>query len=529
MNEVNLKKQLLQLPAKSGCYLFKNKDEKVIYVGKAQNLQKRISSYFQKTNYFREKIFDWEFFLTSNVKEALILEQNLIKQYQPRFNVLLKDDYYYPYIEITKGENPRYRLVKKVDLNRKSDYFGPFPNGSKAYEILHLLERLFPLAKCLGNLNKPCLHYMIGQCSGHCFQKISVDYYQQIKKQVIRFLQGKTQTVKKKLQTSLQKNLINLAFEIAQKQKKLLDSIELFTSEQNVEFADRNHRDFLGFYCQEKVITIVLLIYRFGRLLTIKQKTIPLLNEVEQEEILLSYLYQFYQKNLTPQFLYLPQTIENQELLTEQFVFTLNFPCHGQKKKILELAQQNAQQIWQNNFWNNFQQVNKKVTLEEMSKFLSIPFPYRIEALDISNLFHQDAVAGFLVFINGEKDINKSKFYKVDMNKLSDIERIKHACQLHYQKLAEKNLPNLIIVDGGQEQVKAVKSTLQNLKIPSLVVGLVKNEKHQTDSIINQNLKKVSLENNSQIKNFLTSLQEEVHNYTIKFHRKFHRQTIKNS
>ena len=193
-------KTLVQIPDQSGCYLFRNKDEVIIYIGKAKNLRKRVGSYFPASpdNYFHQQIYSFTTIITNNVKEALILEQNLIKQHQPRFNVLLKDDHYYPYLEITSSKNPRYQIVRKINWEKKSEYFGPFPDGSKAREILQILERLLPLAKCKGNLGKLCFYYTINQCSGHCFQKVDTEYYENIKKEVRKFFQGQTHEIKKK-------------------------------------------------------------------------------------------------------------------------------------------------------------------------------------------------------------------------------------------------------------------------------------------------------------------------------------------
>src|SRR4051812_17147497 len=267
-----------QIPNNSGCYLFRNKEETIIYIGKAQNLRKRVSSYFPASldNYFHQQIHTVNTIITNNVKEALILEQNLIKRHHPRFNVLLKDGHYYPYLEITAGSNPRYQVVRKINLEKKSEYFGPFPDGSKAREILQIMERLLPLAKCKGNLGKPCFYYTINQCSGHCFQKVDNSYYENIKKEVRKFFQGQTREIKKKVKDSIQKNINSLAFEIAQKEKRVLDNIDFFTSKQNTEFTDQKNCDFLGIYFQDNVISFYLLIYRYGKLVGTDENTFPI-------------------------------------------------------------------------------------------------------------------------------------------------------------------------------------------------------------------------------------------------------------
>jgi len=283
---LELKKKIINLTTGCGCYLFKNERDEIIYIGKAQNLKNRISSHFQKSpqpSYFQQQIYDFNVILTLNVKEALILDQNLIKKYRPRFNILLKDGNYYPYLEITNEKNPRYKLVRKVESGKKSEYFGPFPDGSKAREILQLLERLFPLAKCKGNLGKPCFYYTINQCSGHCWQKVDPAYYEKTREQIRQFFQGKTHSIKKTIKNSLQRNITDLAFEIAQKEKKILDNIDFFTSRQNVEFKQGENYDFLGIYYPkfaknptDYVISFFLLIYRYGKLINTAEATFPI-------------------------------------------------------------------------------------------------------------------------------------------------------------------------------------------------------------------------------------------------------------
>jgi excinuclease ABC subunit C len=278
LNNQSISQKIIdQLPPNPGCYLFKDRTGTIIYVGKAQNLKKRVSSYFPNSqeNYFYQQIHSLNTIITNNVKEALILEQNLIKKYQPRFNVLLKDSHYYPYLEITSGENPRYKIVRKINPTSPNEYFGPFPDGTKAREILQLLERLFPLAKCKGKLGKPCFYYTINQCSGHCWQVVDKSYYENIKKEVRKFFRGQTQEIKKKVKNSLQKNVTNLAFEIAQKEKKILDNIDFFTSQQNIEFIQKENCDFFGIYEQEGVVAFYLLIYRYGKLVATDEAAFP--------------------------------------------------------------------------------------------------------------------------------------------------------------------------------------------------------------------------------------------------------------
>ncbi|KLL04379.1 MAG: excinuclease ABC subunit C [Mycoplasmataceae bacterium CE_OT135] len=526
MNKQNMLK-ISQIPPRVGCYLFQDQQKRIIYVGKAKNLRQRIAHHFQKSqSKYLGLIANWEIILTSNVKEALILEQNLIKKHQPRFNILLRDDHAYPYIKITEETNPRYWLTKKFSSVKKDLYFGPFPDGTKAAEVLQILEKVFPLAKCKGNLGKPCLDYSLGQCSGHCFKKVKLEYYQKTKQKIVDFFQGKTQIVKKELQKVLRKSILNQEFELAKKEKKILDNLNFFASEQNVEFPHHENYDFFGFYFQDGLLACFFLLYRYGKLSTTEAQTFRLQERLnEEKELLQSYLYQFYQKNLPPQVLFLPKRLENQELLAEEFGFACQIPQRGKKKKILVMAQENAYHTWQKNYAGNLLKNDKISLLEELGKYLQIEPPYFLEVLDISNLFQQDIVAGFLAYFNGEKAKSKSKIYQLTaLENKSDFSWMVEACRRHYQK--RKYSPQLLLVDGGKPQVRAVLRACRELNLNIPVVGLAKNEKHQTEKIITSKLQELPLPANEALKNFLVNLQEEVHHFVINFHRKLHRKTI---
>ncbi|CAJ0761781.1 12247_t:CDS:2 [Entrophospora sp. SA101] len=439
MNNQN-KLKISQIPPQVGCYLFQDRKKRVIYVGKAKNLRQRIVRHLQESQKYLGLIADWEIILTNNVKEALILEQNLIKKHQP---------------------------LKNFNPNKKDLYFGPFPDGTKAAEILQILEKVFPLAKCKGNLGKPCLDYLLGQCSGHCFKKVEPEYYQNTKQKIIDFFQGKTQIVKKELQKTLQKSILNQEFELAKKEKKILDSLNFFVSKQNIEFPHHENYDFFGFYSENGLLVCFFLLYRYGKLSTTEAQIFQVQKGLnEKKELLQSYLYQFYQKNLSPQVLYLPEKLENQELLVEKF---------GSSKN------------------------DKTSLLEELGNYLQVDTPYFLEVLDISNLFQQDVVAGFLVYLNGEKVKSKSKIYQLTASE-------------------KKN--------GGKLQVKAVLAVRRELNLNFAVAGLAKNEKHQTEKIITSNFQELPLPTHEALKNFLVNLQVEVHHFVINFHRKLHRKSV---
>ncbi|RHZ37242.1 excinuclease ABC subunit UvrC [endosymbiont GvMRE of Glomus versiforme] len=526
MNQLNVP-EISQIPSQVGCYLLQDQQKKVIYVGKAKNLRQRIARHFQESqSKYLGLIANWEIILTNNAKEALILEQNLIKKYQPRFNILLRDNRTYPYIKITEETNPRYWLAKKFNPFSKDLYFGPFPDGTKAREILQILEKVFPLAKCKGNLGKPCLDYSLGQCSGHCFKKVESEHYQKTKQKIIDFFQGKVQTVKKELQKALQKSIINQEFELAKKEKKILDNLNFFVSEQNIEFPYHGNCDFFSFHFQNGLLACFFLLYRYGKLSTTETQTFKVQEGLnEEKELLQSYLYQFYQKNLPPKILYLSEKLENQELLAEEFGFACQIPQKGKKKKILTMAQQNAFHAWQRNYTKKLLKNDKISLLEELGKYLQIETPYFLEILDVSNLFQQDVVAGFLVYLNGEKAKNKSKIYQLtNSEKKSDTAWISEVCRQHYRK--RKYLPQLLLVDGGKPQIKAFLTVCWELNLKVPVIGLAKNEKHQTEKIITSEFRELPLPANEELKNFLVNLQEEVHHYVISFHRKLHRESV---
>ncbi|WNE41364.1 MAG: UvrABC system protein C [Mycoplasmataceae bacterium] len=513
-----------EITEKSGCYLFKNKNNIVIYVGKAKNLKKRTLNYFQKDeeNIKRNFISQIEYidvFVTENQKEALILEQNLIKKHQPRYNVLLKNNNAYPYIQITNSKNPRYILSYKVFKNY-GEYFGPFPDGSRAKEILSLLERVFPLAKCKeSKQKKACIYYTIGQCSGYCFKEVETNYYEETKKNVVDFFNGKTKKIKEKIKESFTKNINNLSFEIAQKQKKILDSIDFFVSSQNVEFSDRQNRDFIGTFAKKGVLAMNILIYRYGKLITSHEKIFSIENQfADQKEIIQSYIFQFYEKNLSPRILYSSENIQYKKELEEELKLTNITPKIGKMKKVLELANSNAEQTWNKHFLGDFQKIRQLETLKKIAKIFKIKTPYHIEALDISNIFLQDAVASFSYFINGE--YNNSKLYKLSPER-SDFDYMKKACEIHYKDTDQEKMPDLIIVDGAREQIKSVKDIIKKLKLKSKIIGLIKNDNHKTEKMMNENLEEILFES-EEVKNFLTQIQEKVHESAIRFHRKLH-------
>ena len=517
----------------SGCYLLYNSKEEIIYIGKAKNLAKRIKNYLPKKEkeiHFQKEIIKFKIILTSNEKEALLLEEILIKKHRPRYNILLKDNHFYPHILITKGKDPRYKLVRGIKREENIDCFGPFPDGSKAREILQILERLFPLAKCQKKLDrKPCFYYSINQCSGYCWKEIKKEYYEEKIEEIKKFFSGDVEKIKEKIQRSIQQDIENLTFEMAKKKKAILDSLDFFHSKQNIDLKKKVNLDFVGIFSKNDVISISLLNYRFGKLLN-ADETISLLFNDNEEEIIENYLSQFYSKNLSPDFIILEEKKANNLFLTEILKSKIRNPLNQEEKNIIKLAQKTANQNWNNNYLNNFSRIKKIQLLEELAQILKITRLNSFYCLDVSNLYYQNPVAVFLAFFGGEKDLSKSSFYKLETQEGSDLDRIAEAIYLHYKNLSlnEKEI-DLILVDGGLEQVKTVKKMLESFKLTIPVAGLAKNKNHRTEKIVTPDLKYFEFESkDSMLKNFLSKCQDDVHNLAIGFHRKLHRRTTLN-
>jgi len=333
------------LPNSSGCYLFKDDLNNLIYVGKAKDLKKRVTSYLNKASNFKTMqlitaMADVDYIMTSNEKEALILEQTLIKKHHPKYNILVADDKKYPYIQITNHRDPQYRYVRKA-MKQEGHYYGPFPDGTGAREILKLLERIFPLRKCLGNLGKPCLYYHLEQCSGACFQKIPPSYYEDMISKIDQFFKGNVNTIKKQLINSMTVSAENLQFENANRIKILLSKIDLFLTQQVVEFQDYGNRDFINFLIEDNMVVLITLFYRNGKLQA-KDEQIVVNNYLDMQDLIRNYCQQLYSKNTLPSEIYLPALIDLDELrlLFPQVKFIC--PLKGVKEHILSLVKTNA-------------------------------------------------------------------------------------------------------------------------------------------------------------------------------------------
>lgn len=528
-----IKEKLLTLTSEPGCYLMKDKNNEVIYVGKAKNLKNRVNSYFRgqhnnKTTKLVSNIVDFEYIVTPSEKEALILEYNLIKKYKPRFNIIFMDDCSYPYLRLTMEDYPTLELVRDKKRMKNAKYFGPYPNVGYARKLLELLQQLFPLRKCKNMPAKVCLYYHIGSCLGPCEYKIDPDIYLKMRESITSFLNGDTKEVIKEYSKKRDDFANNLQFEKAQECQKLLEAIDHVTSDDYMQFNSQKSSDVFNFYQDKGYISIVALQYRNGKLLNRHLNLKPLYDD--ELDAFISYLIQYYNSNPFPKELVLPIELADQSL-EEIFDCKIIYAQKGDKKKLLELAKENCKI----NLQQKFEIINKQVNtsqkgLDQLQKLINHPVT-KIELFDNSHIAGTNAVAAQVVYVDGKPEKKSYRLYKVS-NANDDFANMK---EVIYRRLFnglqhKSSFPDIIIVDGGHSQVKAAKEILESLNITSIkILGLVKNDKHQTDELMNDDFSIISLDKESELFYLLTNMQDEVHRSAISFHKRTREKEMKHS
>ncbi|WP_215825829.1 excinuclease ABC subunit UvrC [Spiroplasma endosymbiont of 'Nebria riversi'] len=518
-----LQEKIKNLPQSSGCYQFYNEARQLIYVGKAKNIQQRVNNYFNKVHNFKttklvREIADVDYILTINEKEALLLEHNLIKDKRPRYNILLNDDKTYPYIKITDENNPEYRFVRKVQKDN-GKYYGPFPDGTGAREVLKILQQLFPLRRCKGSLGTPCLYYHLQLCSGACFKKVPEEYYALMKKKINDFFLEKNQDIKNKITERMQQAAINLQYEEAQRLKNVLDKLQLFISHQFVQFRDFRNRDFIGYAIKDHKLSITALFYRNGQLLSKDEQIFTLFND-NLTDAMRNYLQQLYTNNTVPQELYVANIVLDD--LAEALNIKIINKFTKKMQEIISLATKNAQELLKQQLVDSYQ-INYRYyeIVEQLGKLLKIATPQYIEIMDIANLGHDNVIGGVIFYQNGQAIKKLSRRYKIQIEQQGDYHYLQNLVYRRYwKKLMNKEpMPELIIVDGGKLQIDSVQLQLENLNISLPVVGLVKNSHHKTDYLLDNKGYRLDIAKKSALFHWLTKVQEEIHNYTISFHR----------
>ncbi|HPX33026.1 MAG TPA: excinuclease ABC subunit UvrC [Erysipelotrichaceae bacterium] len=529
-----IKEKLLTLPMEPGCYLMKDKNGEVIYVGKAKKLKNRINSYFRgsshdnKTTKLVNNIADFDYIVTNSEKEALILEYNLIKHHKPRFNVMFKDDSSYPYLRLTDEKYPTLKLVRDTKKMKNAKYFGPYPNVGYARELLSLIEKIYPLRKCKNMGSKVCLYYHIGLCLGPCEFKIDSKVYEEMSEEITSFLNGNTKKIIDELIEKRESYAEKLLFEKANEMQTLIESIKHVTTENYMQIDLEKSTDVFAYHIDKGYVSIIGLLYSKGKLLNKHQTLKPIYDDVE--ETFISYIVQYYQLNRLPKELIMPYGL-NLEALNEVLETKVIQPQRGEKKKLIELAIENAKV----NLEQNFELINKKVALnetvlEQLNDLIQCN-TNRIELFDVSHTSGKEAVAAQVVFIEGVASKKDYRLYKVS-NKNNDFANMQ---EVIYRRLfrAKKNksiLPDVIIVDGGKSQINAAKEILESLEISSIcLLGLLKNEKHQTSSLMNDKFQIYDIDKETELFYFLTNMQDEVHRFAISYHKRLRKKKFKES
>ena len=516
------------LPTLPGCYLMKNDEEEIIYIGKAKNLKNRVRSYFRgkkegKTALLVEEIRDFDYVVTTSDKEALLLEVTLIQKHKPKYNILLKFGTSYPYLKITNERHPQLLITSEVEKDG-ADYFGPYPNVGAAQQTQQLLQKIYPLRKCNGHQKRACLHYHIGQCIGPCDHYVSKEEYAAQIKRIKSFLKGNVTTIKKDLKEKMNKAAAEMNFEAAAEFRNQINYIEQTVEKQSIVFNDFISRDFFNYSVDRGWISIQVFFVRQASLTKREVAMYPITDEGKEE--MLKYILQYYQdkNNMVPKVVYVPAGIDR-KLLTEELETTIHTPQRGEKKDLLELAGKNSRLALREKFHLiEMKQLKTTGASEELSQALDLPYIERIEAFDHSNIQGTSPVSAMVSFFEGKPDKNNYRKFNIKtVEGSNEAATTKEVIRRRYSRLLkeEKELPDLILMDGGKIQVNAAIDVLENelgLAIP--VAGMVKDERHQTAHLIfGESLEEVPLHPRSQAFYLIQRIQEEVHRFAIRFHR----------
>ena len=520
------KEELNLVPHLPGSYQMYNKDNIVIYVGKAKDLKNRLSSYFNgkttgKTAIMVSEIDHFEYIVTNNELEAFILELNLIKKYDPRYNILLKDDKSYPYIEYTNKPYPSLKVVRYLNIknHKNKTLFGPYVNAYAARRIVNLINRLYPLKKCDHMEKNVCLYYHIKECLGYCVKNIDKEKLDEMENDIIKFLKGNEEVITNKIMEKIRFYSEQLNYEEALELKKELDYIKVVMEKQRVELHDNVNRDIINYYFDNGYLSIEIFFLRNGKLSGHVNKIIPVMDDYLNE--LEYYIALYYNKHEIPKEILINNEVDLNLLsnvVNTKFVTSIK----GNKKKLLDMAYNNAKINLENKFTIlESKALKTKGANDELSKLLGINI-YRIDVFDNSNIFGTFNVSGMVVFKNGLPSKSDYRKYKIIVDKNDDYNTMKEVIyRRYYRCLVEKReLPDLIIVDGGKSQIHACLDTLRELNLKIKVCGLVKNDKHRTNDLMDgDTLSIYNIDKTSNLFHYLTRIQDEVHRFTINYHR----------
>lgn len=523
----HIENKLKLLPDLPGCYMMKDINSRIIYVGKAKNLKNRVRSYFKsshegKTAKLVSEIRDFETIITSTDKEAFLLEITLIQKHKPYYNIKLKRGTGYPYIKITHEKDPQLKIVSQV---KKDDgyYFGPYPNVYAATETLQLLQKVYPLRRCNGYQKRPCLYYHMGQCLGACFKEVPQSEYEKQIKKIKSFLNGNVSKIKKELEQKMKTASENLEFERAAEIRDQIHYVEMTVEKQKIISNDNTPRDLFAFYMNKGWLSLQIFSIRQARLMKREKRLFPCIDTPEAE--LESFILQFYnQKNrILPKEILVPSGMDK-ETLSEILGIPVKTPQRGQKRDLLEMAQKNARLVLEEKF-RLLELDERKTTgaMNEITDALGLPNGHRIEAFDHSHLQGEDLVSAMVCFIDGRPEKTEYRKYKLkNVDHADEAASTREVIYRRYSRLLKEkaNLPDLILMDGASIQINAAVDVLHNqLGIDIPVAGMVKNDRHKTADLMTENDEKIGLDPKSEGFYLLQRIQDEVHRFAITFHR----------
>ena len=521
-----IKEKLALVPHLPGSYQMKDKTGTIIYVGKAKDLKNRLSSYFHGTHFGKtaklvEEIVDFEYIVVGSNEEALILEINLIKKYDPKYNILLRDDKSYPYIEITNETVPRLMIVRSINRKKnKGRLFGPYPNVGAARETVNMLNRLYPLKKCNTFPKKECLYYHIGECLGYCTKKIEKEKIDNMVNEIISFFNGDHNIVTKKIEEEMYRESSLMHYEKAKELKDLLDSINITVAKQKVEINDKRNIDIFGYYENKGYLAIQVLFIRGCKIIERHKTIIPLIDDVNEQ--LTNYVATFYENGiLKPNLIIVPSIVD--ESIKIYLNVNIEKPSKGIKKKLVDMASENAK-ISLNEKYELIKRDEEKSELanDELKNILKLEKLERIEIFDNSNLFGEYNVSGMVVFLNGRPSKKDYRKFKITLDKNDDYGTMKEVIYRRYYRLLVERakMPDLIIVDGGIGQMNVARDVIKSLNLNIPIAGLKKDDHHRTNKLLAFDpIQEINIKTDSNLFLFLERMQDEVHNFTINYHK----------
>ena len=521
-NMAKIEDKLAILPALPGCYLMKNKQGEIIYVGKAKKLKNRVRQYFHgahdfKTTRLVANIDDFEYIVCGSEKEALLLEINLIKKHTPQYNIMFMDDKTYPYLKLTKEKAPLLRVVRNTK-DKKATYFGPFPDSSAAYDTQKLLNRIYPLRKCNRLPKKECLYYHMGQCLAPCVNVIDEQVYADMAQGIRKFLRGDVKEIVERLKAEMKEASEALQFEKAQEKLSLIQAIEHITARQQIDFKDHKDRDVFGYYVDKGYISIQGFFMRGGKLIERTLSITPLYEDAM--EAFQSFVLQYYANNPLPQEILLPKEYDVEHLV--QILDTkIVQPIRGDKLKLVEMVLANAK----NSHEQKFELISRKdhrreEGMQQLCQLLGKEI-HRIELFDNSHISGAYNVSGMVVYKDGEPSKQDYRTYRLQEYR-SDLDSMKEVIYRRYVRLLKERgkFPDLLIVDGGWLQIEAAKEIIDALEVSITVCGLVKDDNHRTSNLMDSEGRVLTVSKESSLFFLLTQMQDEVHRFAISYHRR---------